>query len=368
MSNNISTIEIAAHTSCLREQGLSAVEGTTLLDELKSPKAGDLLIAKALAPKGAYDYIEYGADEKHVFSEGETAVLVLGDRFSGAQIYGTVPDQKLVSGDELDLISGAGMVGKAHYIPSWSGGDTTKFKVVGFLSQDGKTPLNLQTVHPTPAVTGNHDLKSVSCVFIGGTSAQVGKTTFARNLMRVISDQSPQTRIAAIKATGTSSSKYLDLYKEAGADFATDYVHQGHPTTYGLDTDVFRSALENMILQSAEHADVVVIELGGDLWGANSPEAVKLASDMGSDFVLVANDAMGAAEAMKILKDEGVANTFISSFRQNLYSLSKRINFPMSHVIDMNIPTEMGEFAKRNTGVEKSLIPQPKTGLVQTVS
>lgn len=357
----LSDFEIAGYTSCLRDMGLSTIQECSLIAELPVPTQGDLLLGRALNSVGAYDYVEYGKDSKHHLSEGEHIVLVLGERYSSTHVYGTVPQRPLNAGDTIHQVSGAAMAADAHYVPSWFGGDTSRYEIVGFVSRDGKDVVNLQSLFPTLPIAPEQT--PARCLFIGGTSAQVGKTTFARNLIRGMKEISPETKIAVIKATGTSSSKYLDLYKDAGADFATDYVHQGHPSTYGLDENVYREVLENMILQCSAQADVVVIELGGDLYEGNSPMAVQVASELGSDFVLVANDAMGAAEATKFMKDRGVANIFISSFRQNLYSLAQRLQFPVSNVIDMNIPKEMKKLGARNIGISNMPESVPDAGL-----
>lgn len=354
----ISGKEVCAISSCFREADLSALEKFSLLEKSDNPASGDIVLAKALDIKGAYQYVEYGLTQKHVFSNGDLALLVLGNRHSSTHVYGDIQPHPLHIYDKIDLVSAAGMACQAAYVPSWFGSTTSSFEIVGFPSRDGIKPYNLSSVFAQRQPANTLDTDSpVPCVFVGGTSAQVGKTTFLRNLTRAYKVLDPDLQIGVIKATGTGSSKYLDLYKEAGADHATDYVYKGHPSTYGLDQQTFTHVLQELIEETRKKSDIVLVEIGGDLYEANSPVAVDIAGKLKASFVLVANDAMGAAEATFFLKQHHVDDVHISSFRQNLYSLAARLKIPQERTIDMNVEEQMKKFAVQNMPSQNWRIP-----------
>jgi Ni2+-binding GTPase involved in maturation of urease and hydrogenase len=340
----ISDIKIAAYTATLKNPKDQIKSDFQILDYDILPKSGDLVVAHCKEPCGAYDSIEYGITSKYEFKAGDLVVLVLGNRSSSTHIYGIVPEHKLKAGDMLDLLSGAGMAGKAINVPSRFNAETTQFQLIGFISKDGKKVLN--TLDYTSAISKNTSTE-VPCIFIGGSSAQVGKTTFARKLIKAIKHLNQETKISVIKATGTGSAKYHELYKEAGADFTMDYVEFGHPSTYGMDINIFAEVMRNMLARCSEVSDLIIIELGGDLYEANCPEAVNIASELDSEFIFVTNDAMGAKEGLRFLESAGIEKAYISSFRQNLYSLAQRLSIPMERVVDMDVEEEMKQLSQK---------------------
>lgn len=345
MENNlISEKKIAAYTSALKSPEDQIKSDYQIISNEELPQSGDLVIARCLEPKGAYTSIEYGLESKYEINAGEYVVLVLGNRSSSTHIFGIVPDSNLKSGDKLDLLSGAGMAGKAFYIPSRFNSETTQFELIGFVSKNGNEVLN--TKEFALPIKTDTDI-NVPCIFIGGSSAQVGKTTFARNLIKAMKNLNQKTKISVIKATGTGSAKYHDLYKNSGADFTMDYVAFGHPSTYGMDEGIFANVLRNMLDKCANVSEIIIIELGGDLYEANCPKAIKIASNMKSEFIFVTNDAMAAKEGLHVLESAGIQKAYISSFRQNLYSLAQRLDIPMARVVDMDVEGEMKELVKK---------------------
>jgi hypothetical protein len=64
---------------------------------------------------------------------------------------------------------------------------------------------------------------------------------------------------------------------------------------------------------------------------------------------------MSAVEGMRCLNEYGIQPDFLSSFRQNLYALGKRLNLDPVYLVDMNQPKEMSNIA---TQLIYKLIPK----------
>src|SRR5262249_3689760 len=146
-------------------------------------------------------------------------------------------------------------------------------------------PLNIRQF-AVPTDSGAAD-QGAPLFLVLGTSSEVGKTTAVVALLRTLRKQG-RASLVALKATGTSSVSEIARYQDFGAAHAFDCIDFGLPTTYpsgrkGID-DVFRHALDTCLSVSA---DGVVIECGGDLFGANVPAFLHCLKERRSGFKTV---------------------------------------------------------------------------------
>jgi hypothetical protein len=147
-----------------------------------------------------------------------------------------------------------------------------------------------------------------------GTSGDAGKTTAGITVLRTLRMKGHMT-VIGLKATGTASFEEIARYLDFGAAQAFDCVDFGLPTTYpsgrqGI-SDVFERALDFCF---SLPADAVVVECGGDLFGANVPEFLTCLKARRSDLkiVLAAADALGAMGAKQALVEMGLAISLIT--------------------------------------------------------
>ena len=120
-----------------------------------------------------------------------------------------------------------------------------------------------------------------------GTTTDVGKTTIA---CRLLNGLSKRFSCAAIKASGTEWYQDSLLHMKGGAAWAMNFGFVGLPTTYPVDDVVYRRALYRLYHYiddpqripyyrrppadrdaKWQRPDLVLVEHGGDILGANVP-------------------------------------------------------------------------------------------------
>jgi hypothetical protein len=239
---------------------LTAVEGLG--------QAGDVVIARVVSV-GAYKAVENTSGRDVRVRVGDEVVGVLGERHSTTSIYGGLPEGGLPvkAGDPADLMAVGGIIGIAASSPS-SLGTATALELVGLAADREGRVLRLRrraadTVPATPVV------------FVGGTAAEVGKTTFASALVHHLTARHG-LRVGVTKLAGTGRLRDLLTLADAGAHCAADFVDAGLGTTYGHGPDAVVGAARHLVGRLAdEGAEIVVAELGGDLWGAGIPDILR---------------------------------------------------------------------------------------------
>jgi hypothetical protein len=104
-----------------------------------------------------------------------------------------------------------------------------------------------------------------------GTSAEVGKTTAGLAVLHTLL-AGGLANVAVLKATGTASVQETARYADYGARQTFDCIDFGLPTTYPSGREgiaqVFETGLGHIL---SLEADAILIECGGDLFGANVP-------------------------------------------------------------------------------------------------
>ncbi|HEV2150643.1 MAG TPA: hypothetical protein VGR37_24810 [Longimicrobiaceae bacterium] len=300
----------------------------TVLSVIDRPREGDLVIARALSSEGAYRQMEDPSGREVRLYQGDVVVGVLGTRKSGTNLVSIVPAGPLCAGDVVELAAVGGLLGTVTFTPRYYGGRALPMEVVGFFSLGGGVAANLregQCVPPAPEGSAPDGAP----VFVTGSSAEAGKTTFVCEAIQAIRQDAPGLRVAAIKACGTGRLRDLLRYADAGAHYVTDFVEAGWPSTYNLDPDTYRSVLEELVDAAARRADVVFVEMGGDLLEAGAPTAVEVAGRRAAPMVYVVNDALGAIAGLEILGRSGMTRVVVASMRQNQHALAQRLELPL---------------------------------------
>jgi hypothetical protein len=242
---------------------------------------------------------------------GDTFLATPGYRESTRWVSGSIPAGGLVPGDHYWVLADCGVVGELIDGSPSETGHLGRVRYLGAVCGDRGETLNIRQF----AVTGVPERDRAAPVYLLlGTAGDVGKTTAGIAVLRALSMRG-HTTVIALKATGTSSFEEIATYRDFGAAEAFDCIDFGLPTTYpsgrGGIGDIFYNALDFCLSLSAE---ALVVECGGDLFGANVPEFLTCLKARRSDLkiILAAADVLGAMGAQRRLAEIGLAISLIT--------------------------------------------------------
>jgi len=257
---------------------------------------------------------------------GDLIMGVMGNRHSPVSIYGGLPDSgiELPRVELIDLLSSGGVIGECSSCPSYLG-SPTKLHIVGLAAQKGK----LLEIIPW---LKNENLR-ISCplILVSGTSSEVGKTRFASNLIRFLSQNLGQT-VAATKLTGTGDLEDLLELHEAGAELLFDLVDAGLVTTYTVSKDVVVEITKGVLNHlGKKNPGVIIAELGGDILAPNADAIIadKEISDAASAMILIPSEILAAYGALKYLEERGfpISKVYIAQPKKNPEASQERAGY-----------------------------------------
>jgi hypothetical protein len=264
---------------------------------------GDLVLAR-VGVVGAYPRIEVGTGREVRLRIGDVIVGVLGDRRSTTSIYGGVPEHGLQvrPGAEADLLAVGGVIGLAESSPA-SLGTPTRLELLGLARDPAEPGRELRLIPAAASRT-----PEVPVIFVGGTAAEVGKTTFGAALVHHLTDRHG-LKVGVTKLAGTGRLRDLLTLADAGAHCAEDFVDAGMATTYGFTEGQVNTVARHLLCRLADQgAELVVAELGGDLWGAGIPGILcdpELAASA-RGLVLVPSDTMASLGVDRWVRENGI--------------------------------------------------------------
>ncbi|HVT59434.1 MAG TPA: hypothetical protein VHR45_13660 [Thermoanaerobaculia bacterium] len=335
---------IKTWSSCVRDRMLRRRLGRRrqLVSANLAPREGDLVVVRALSDAGAYTVMENLEGREVRLYAGDVVVGVLGTRKSGKNPTGIVPQRPLRRGDVLGLVAVGGLIAETTCTPRYYGGGTLPVEIVGFPSLEGR-PANL--VDGRSRFGGESLRPERQVLFVAGTSAEVGKTTFLCQAVRCLKRRGAPEGVGAIKACGTGRLRDLLRYADAGASLTVDFVDAGLPSTYNVESGDYTLVLERLVGFSQARAAITLVEVGGDLLEARAPEAIGLARRLRAPVILCVNDAMGALAGCEQLRAAGVEDVTIASMHQNNAALAERLG--VGKVVDPQSPEEVGAVVAR---------------------
>jgi hypothetical protein len=295
------TIMTRVIASCTR--GVGALPERLSVLERGTGRAGDLVLAR-VRTIGAYPRLETTTGREVRLRPGDELVGVLGERHSTTSIYGGLPEGGLPiePGAPVDLMAVGGVLGLAASSPG-SLGTPTRLELLGLVG-DGDRADRVVSLRQQAADA----CADTPIVFVGGTAAEVGKTTFASALVHHLASRHG-LRVGVTKLAGTGRLRDLLTLADAGAHCAVDFVDAGLATTYGHPNETVVGAARHLASRlTDEGAQVIVAELGGDLWGAGIPgilrdPALRAAA---CALVLVPSDSMASLGVATWVKENGV--------------------------------------------------------------
>ena len=283
------------HTSTLRRvPRLGAMQ-------FRSVCGGEGDICAFELPRAAFPITVEAPDGRVMtIAPGDVFLATPGYRESTRWVSGRIPAGGLVPGDQYWMLAASGVVGEltgdllsdTHLGP---------VRYLGAVCGDSGKTLNIRQF----AIMGAEQDRNAPVYLVLGTSGDVGKTTAGIAVLRALRMKG-YTTVIALKATGTSSFEEIARYRDFGATHAFDCIDFGLPTTYPSDrtgiSDLFANELEFCL---SLPADALVVECGGDLFGANVPQFLTSLKKRRSNLkiVLAAADALGVLGAKHVLSE-----------------------------------------------------------------
>lgn len=242
---------------------------------------------------------------------GDTFLGTPGQRESTRWVSGGIPAGGLVPDETYCVLADCGVVGELVGDPPSEEGYFAPVRYLGAVCSQRGEKLNIRQF----ALTGSAEIdRNMPVYLLLGTSGDVGKTTAGIAILRALRMKG-HTTVVVLKATGTASFEEIARYADFGAAQAFDCIDFGLPTTYSSDrkgiSDVFFNALDYCL---SLPANALVVECGGDLFGANVPEFLTCLKARRSDLkiILAAADALGAMGAKQALAEIGLVMSLIT--------------------------------------------------------
>ena len=242
---------------------------------------------------------------------GDVFLATPGHRQSTKWVDGKIPAGGLAPGEHYWVLADCGLVGELVGNSPSDKGHLGRVKYIGRVSGEDGAGLNIRQF----ALPGSAEPdRNMPVYLVLGTSGDAGKTTAALAVLRTLRMQG-YARLTALKATGSPSYEELSRYLDFGAAQAFDCVDFGLAATdpsgrKGID-QIFDMMLNYCV---SLPADSLVVECGGDLFGANVPAFLKClrARRPEPKIVLAAADVLGAVGATRVLAEMGLAISLIT--------------------------------------------------------
>ena len=279
---------------------------------LRAEAGGEGDVCAFELPLDAFPYIvEAPTGRAMTIVPGDVFLATPGHRQSTKWIDGEIPPGGLVPGEHYCVLADCGLVGKLLGHSRLEDGALASAKYLGKVCGEDGQSLNIRQFAVRHVMKPDRD---IPVYLVLGTSGDSGKTTAAVAVLRTLRMQGYAT-LTALKATGSPSFVEIARYRDFGAARAFDCVDFGLAATdpsgrEGID-EVFDRMLDYCL---SLPADALVVECGGDLFGANVPAFLKCLRARRSELkiILAAADVLGAVGATGVLAEMGLVASLIT--------------------------------------------------------
>src|SRR5215813_8956630 len=296
---HIRVIEVDKIGSATSPLGLQKT--VAIVDSAESPRAGDVVVVRALTDSATYNMLELPTGRLAKINPGDLLLGVLGQRRALKGFVGNVP-QTVFAGDELHLLNMGGVVGccTGHHS---SLGDAIKVEVVGLAcNEDGRICNIADAALPVRASMGD----CAPLVMIAGTSMNSGKTLVATELIKQATRAGQ--RVAAGKLSGVACLRDTLNMSDHGAIATASFLDCGLPST--VDAGNLAPVAKAIIARLNECSpDLIVIEMGDGVLGGYSVETIfddAELRDATAANIFCAADYVGAWGGIELLARRGI--------------------------------------------------------------
>ncbi|HEY8186169.1 MAG TPA: hypothetical protein VIF64_08875 [Pyrinomonadaceae bacterium] len=280
---------------------LSLDRTAAVVSSSASPRAGDVVVVRALTDSATYNMLELPTGRLAKINPGDVLIGVLGRRRALKGFVGDVPGS-VEAGDHLHLLNMGGVIGSCTGHHS-SLSDAIKVEVLGLVSDEKGRVRNIADVAlPLQTSLG----ETAPLVIIAGTCMNSGKTYAATELIKQATRAG--LRVAAAKLSGIACLRDTLNMADHGAIAIASFLDCGLPST--VDAANLASVAKTIISRLNESSpDLIVIELGDGLLGGYSVESVFEDEELRgatAGLVFCASDYVGAWGGIELLRRRGI--------------------------------------------------------------
>jgi hypothetical protein len=273
----------------------------TLTSEIRA-ESGAVLAGRIIGEKSTYNQLEDLHGRMTRLHSGDIILGALGHRNALQGYEGIVPDRVSV-GDRLHVLNLGGVIGQCtSHNPDF--GPPFEIEILGqllvfpeFGSRAG-VPATIRM----GALEDDGKLPTCPVVYLAGTCMNAGKTLAACVLVRHFTQAG--LRVGGAKLTGISLMRDVLAMKDYGAVTVADFTDAGVPTTSPETATVAARTVFSALAR--KDLDIIVAETGDGILGEYGVQAIfadPLLKNMGSAFLLCANDPVGVVGGVQDLKD-----------------------------------------------------------------
>ncbi len=286
---------------------LSLSKTVAVVSSSDSPKAGDVVVVRALTDSATYNMLELPTGRLAKINPGDCLIGVLGRRRALKGFVGDVPAW-VHGGDQLHLLNMGGVIGCCTGRHS-SLGDAIMLEVIGLVcDEDGHVKNIADAALPTRIHLGD----TAPIVMIAGTSMNSGKTYAATELIKQATRAG--LKVAAAKLSGIACLRDTMNMADHGAVTTASFLDCGLPSTVDID-DLAPTAKAIIARLNEVSPDLIVIEMGDGILGGYSVETIFADMELRevtAALVFCASDYVGAWGGIELLRQRGVEVDVIS--------------------------------------------------------
>jgi hypothetical protein len=299
MNTEINIIEVDKIGSATSPLSLSKT--VAMLPSSDSPRAGDVVVVRALTDSATYNMLELPTGRLAKINPGDLLIGVLGRRRALKGFVGDVPFT-VNAGDQLHLLNMGGVIGSCTGHHS-SLSDAIQVEVIGLAEAETGGVLNIGSAG-LPLVTSLGE--TAPLVLIAGTCMNSGKTYAATELIKQATRAG--MRVAAAKLSGIACLRDTLNMADHGAIATASFLDCGLPSTVDAgDLSPVAKAIIAKLNQSAP--DLIVIELGDGILGGYSVESVFDDMELRgatAAIIFCASDYVGAWGGIELFRRRGI--------------------------------------------------------------
>ncbi|HSK71364.1 MAG TPA: hypothetical protein VK892_06690, partial [Pyrinomonadaceae bacterium] len=280
---------------------LKLTKTVAVISENRQPKAGDVVVVRALSESVTYGNLELPNGRLAKINRGDILLGVLGKRRALKGFVGDVPET-IKAGDKLHLLNMGGVIGVClgHH-SSFS--DAIELEVLGLVCDENETPLNIAdgALQPTDFLN-----ESAPIVVVAGTCMNSGKTVAAAEIIKQAHHAG--LKVAGAKMSGIAALRDTLNMEDHGACATASFLDCGLPSTVDAgDLAPVAKAILNHL--NTFEPDLIVVELGDGIVGGYAVDSVLRDFEIRqaiSSFVFCASDYVGVVGGIAVLKNLGI--------------------------------------------------------------
>jgi hypothetical protein len=280
---------------------LSLPKTIAVVGSKPDPKAGDVVVVRALTDSATYNQLELPSGRMAKINPGDVFVGVLGRRRALKGFVGDVP-ASISAGDHLHLLNMGGVIGVCSGHHS-SLSDAIKVEVIGLACDEQGRVRNIADVALPPCSTLG---QTAPLVLVAGTCMNSGKTYAATELIKQATRAG--MKVAAAKLSGVACLRDTLNMADHGAVATASFLDCGLPST--VDAGDLSPVAKAIIAKLNEVApDMIVIELGDGILGGYSVDSVfddEQLRRASAAIVFCASDYVGAWGGIQLFRQRGI--------------------------------------------------------------